>query len=111
MQNYYGGMQGCGGYNYMQPTQQPKNEYAFVDGIEGARAYQCRPNTMMLLMDSQNPICYRKQTDGWGKTVSLEIYDLVPHIDKPPVEYVTKADFEAFKASLMKGADNNAQSV
>lgn len=100
MQNFYN-MQGCGGYNYMQPQ---KNEYAFVDGIEGARAFQVRPNTTMLLMDSNQPICYKKQTDMMGRTVALEIYDLVPHQDKPPVEYVTKAEFQAFIDSLKKEA-------
>lgn len=100
MQNFNGyGMQGCGGYNYMQPQ---RNEYAFVDGIEGARAFQCRPNSIMLLMDSQNPMCYKKQVDMYGKTISIEVFDLVPHVDKPPVEYVTKEEFMAYIKSLNK---------
>lgn len=83
--------------NYMQPQ---RNEYAFVDGIEGARAYQVRANSMMLLMDSQNPICYKKQVDMYGRTVSLEVYDLVPHEDKAPTQYVTKEEFDKRFASL-----------
>ena len=84
-------------YNYDTQT----NQYYFVDGIEGARAFQSKPNTMVLLMDSQNPICYKKQTDFYGKTVSLEVFDLVPHEDKK-VEYATKEDLEEIRALLKK---------
>ena len=93
------------GYNYMQPQ---RNEYAFVDGVEAARAYQCIPNSMMLLMDSQQPICYKKQVDPYGRTVAFEIYDLVLRQEKPPTEYVTKVDFEAFKASILKEGNNES---
>lgn len=94
-------MQNFNNYNYSYQ----QNTYAFVDGIEGARAFQCRPNSMMLLMDSMLPICYKKQTDMYGKTVSLEVYDLVPHKneEQTPI-YVTKAEFneaiEQIKAKL-----------
>lgn len=91
-------------YGYMppqMPMQSPRNEYAFVDGLEAAKAYRVPFGTMMLLMDSNAPICYKKQVDLYGRTITFEIYDLIPHEEKPPVEYVTKADFEAFKASLL----------
>ena len=105
MQNFNSyGMQGCGGYNYMQPQ---RNEYAFVDGIEAAKAYRVPFGTMMLLMDSQAPICYRKQVDSYGRTVDFKIYDLVEHVDKPPVEYATKQEVEELKA-LIKGLNDNA---
>jgi len=46
----------------------PINQYTFVNGIEGAKSYQVLyPNQTMLLMDSDNPICYMKQTDEVGK--------------------------------------------
>lgn len=89
-------------YDYRQyPYQQ--NTYAFVDGIEGARAYQVAPNSMMLLMDSQNPVCYKKQTDMYGKTIALEIFDLVPHKQDMSNEYITKAEFEKAIAELKGG--------
>lgn len=95
--NGYGSIQGCGGYNFMTS---PRNEYFFVDGIEAAKAYQTKANSITLLMDSQMPICYRKQTDMYGRTIAFEIYDLVPHVEKPKDEYVTKAEFKAFIDSL-----------
>lgn len=104
MQNFYGN-QGCGAYNFMQPQ---RNEYAFVDGIEGARAFQCKPNSLMLLMDSQLPICYKKQVNAYGQTISLEVYDLVPHKEsQDKVNYITKEEFDKeiadLKALLNKG--------
>lgn len=104
----YGGYGGYGGYqpnnpNYSnQQSQQQLNAYAFVDGIEGAKAFQVKPGTMMLLMDSQNPICYKKQVNEYGQTVSFEIYDLVKHVDqtKQSIEYVTKDYFDKEIADL-----------
>lgn len=98
--NYYGNPYGQ--YTYTQPQtnytnyqsqlqpQQQVNLYAFVDGLEGAKAYQVKPNTMMLLMDSQQPICYKKQVNSLGQTVDFQVFDLVPHQEKnnPQVEYV-----------------------
>lgn len=100
MQNF--NYQGCGGYNYGMPQQPQRNEYAFVDGIEGARAFIVKPNSMMMLMDSNAPICYKKQVDMYGRTISLEVFDLVPHEDTPPEQYVTKKEFQAFIDSLKK---------
>lgn len=98
--NGYNFGQGCGNY-YGMPTI-VRNEYAFVDGIEAARAFQVRPGAMMLLMDSNLPICYKKQVDMTGRTVAFEAYDLVPHVEKPPVEYVTKEEFMNFVNSFKK---------
>lgn len=92
-------------YNY-------NNTYDFVDGVEGAKAYQVRPNSMMLLMDSQQPICYKKQTNSMGQTIAFEIYDLVPHKQETQdVTYVTKAEFNEAIAqlkSLIGGKDNES---
>lgn len=87
--------QGCGGYGYGY-TQPQSNTYYFVSGLEGAKAFQLRGGTSVLLMDNDNPICYKKTVDIYGKTISLEVFDLVPHQEKPPVEYVTKEEFQAF---------------
>ncbi len=79
-----------------QPSQPQMNYYAFVDGIEGAKAFRVNPGSMMLLMDSQNPICYKKQVNDYGQTISFETYDLVPHkevAEEKPV-YITKDEFE-----------------
>ncbi len=89
------------------PTQ--LNTYAFVDGIEGAKAYQVKPGTVMLLMDSRNPICYKKEVNNYGQTILLETYDMVLHKEEsnPSVDYITKDEFqkeiEQIKALIHKG--------
>lgn len=94
-----------------QQAQQQLNVYAFVDGIAGAQAYQVKPNTMMLLMDSQQPICYKKQVDGFGRTVVFEVYDLIPHQEsKQEPQFVTREEFaneiNGLKALLGKVEQN-----
>ena len=57
--------------------QQPQlNQYAFVNGIEGAKAYPIMPNQSLMLMDSDNPVCYMKTSDTTGKA-TLKCYKLV----------------------------------
>ena len=81
------------------------NQYAFVNGIEGAKSYQVMPNQTMLLMDSDNPICYMKQADNLGKSILR--YFKLEEIDesktrelietKPKenvIEYALKSDIE-----------------
>lgn len=43
------------------------NMYAYVNGIEGAKAYIVPPNTKMILMDSDNPIFYLKASNEFGQ--------------------------------------------
>ena len=57
-------------YNYQ------RNYYAFVNGIEGAKAYPIMPNQSLMLMDSDNPVCYMKTSDTTGKA-TLKCYKLV----------------------------------
>lgn len=57
-------------YNY------PRNYYAFVNGLDGAKNYPIVPNQSLMLMDTENPVCYMKTADVSGKP-SLKCYKLV----------------------------------
>ena len=48
-----------------QPMQQNTN-ITFVNGIEGAKAFQLSPNSSVLMMDSENQKFYVKTTDNLG---------------------------------------------
>lgn len=48
-----------------QPIQQNTN-ITFVNGIEGAKAFQLSPNSSVLMMDSENQKFYVKTTDNLG---------------------------------------------
>jgi hypothetical protein len=84
-----------------QPQQPQQNTYAFVNGIEGAKSYPIGPNQTVMLMDSEQPVAYMKQSNGMGMA-TLKYYRLVETSEaelkggaKPSVEYATKADLEA----------------
>ena len=102
MQNYY--------TNYNNNYVPQLKQYSFVNGIEGAKSFQMPPNQTMLLMDSDNPICYMKTTDGIGQA-SLRYFKL-EEIDentiramnqpKPDPNYVLKSDFDNLVAKIDK---------
>ena len=95
--------------NYNTPYsvyQRPQlNQYAFVNGIEGAKSFQVIPNQTMLLMDSDNPICYMKQANNMGQSIiryfKLEEIDenkVKEIIETKPkdniIEYASKSDID-----------------
>lgn len=71
--NPYGN--GYSPYNYGSYNT-TRNTYAFVNGLEGAKAYPMSPNQMVLLMDSDSPVCFKKQSDNTGKA-TLQCFKLV----------------------------------
>ena len=51
-----------------------------VNGMNGANAYQIGVNSSVLLLDTNLPIVYLKQTDGGGYA-TVTAFDLVAHKD------------------------------
>lgn len=88
--------------NYQQPVQQPQlNQYAFVNGIEGAKSFQMMPNQTVMLMDSDNPIAYMKTSNAVGQS-TIRYFKLIETTEEnlktnnnvPKQEYVLKTDFD-----------------
>ena len=52
--------------NFNNQSFQSQTNITFVNGIEGAKAFQLRPNSNVLLMDSDNSKFYVKSTDNLG---------------------------------------------
>lgn len=104
----YNNPYGYGNYNSYNPNnniyqQSQLNHYAFVNGIEGAKSFQLQPNQNIMLMDSDNPICYMKQTNNIGQA-TLRYFKLVEvseqelrNANQVPSnnEYVLKSNFDA----------------
>ena len=88
------------------PIQQPTQNIQYVNDKQSAEAYQMTPNSSVILMDSNLPRFYMKQTDASGKA-TIKAYDFKEAVEKKPAEYVTKDEFEAFKAK-MKGVRNES---
>ena len=66
MNNYFNAYQSC--------------KLPEVNGMNGANAYQIGVNSSVLLLDTNLPIVYLKQTDGGGYA-TVSAFDLVPHKD------------------------------
>lgn len=67
-----------------------------VTGMDGAKAYQMPPNSVVPLFDADNDIMYVKSTDGAGFP-TIRAFAFQPVEDKPePVpQYVTRDEFDA----------------
>ncbi len=52
--------------NYNNQSFQSQTNITFVNDIEGAKAFKLRPNSSVLLMDSNNSKFYVKSTDNLG---------------------------------------------
>ena len=91
--------------NQNQTNQFPQvNNILRVMGPESARAFQIGPNSQVILMDSNKPIFYMKNSDssGYSETRAFEFKE-IPLNQEPTSsnnskeEYVTKTDFEEYK--------------
>lgn len=78
----------------------------WVPNAQAAEGYLVAPNSAVVLWDSSAPVVYLKQTDASGKP-NMKTYDLVertsipqvqPTTQKPGVEFVTRAEFDALEA-------------
>ena len=82
---------------YQTRTSYMTNQYAYVNGIEGAKAYLMNPNQTILLMDSDNPIFYLKSSNQLGQS-SIRTFKF-EEIKEGPTNYqgyLLKSDLEPF---------------
>lgn len=96
--------------NYGRQIQQ--NVYAFVNGLEGAKSYQVPANQTVLLMDSEQPVCYMKSANALGQgtlryfrlteVTENDIRGMSAPKPQPNADYVTKADFESIIKRIEK---------
>lgn len=95
--------------SYQSQMGQMQNQYQLqnqglirVTGIDGAKAYQMAPNSVVPLFDSDNDIMYIKSTDGAGfptiKAFTFSVYE--PTQNQSQTEYVTRAEFEEWKGQI-----------
>lgn len=93
-------------YQTFLPQLQQQQTIQYVNGRQSAESYQMPPNSSVILMDSNTSRFYMKQTDASGMA-TIRAYDFKEvKADKGP-EYVTKSEFESFKAKL-KGVKNES---
>ena len=72
-----------------------------VTGIEGAKAYQMPPNSMMALFDANDDVFYFKTTDGGGfPTIKVFRFHEVSEPSQNQVEYATVQDVTALHKEI-----------
>ena len=101
--------------NTLYPQQ--NNGITWVQGIEGAKAWQLAPNSNAILLDSENEgRFYIKISDNVGMC-SLRIFDYVevtntPNATEPNInlsEYVKKSELQALINEIL--GERNEQSI
>lgn len=101
------------------PAQQQNtqlNVFAYVNGLEGAKAFFVPPNGRVLLMDSDNPVFYMKTANAMGQTsVRTFKFEEVQDQPAPKVDYVKQSDLTAFDVrikrleDILSGVNKNAE--
>ena len=92
-----------------------QNSINWVQGIEGAKAYQIMPNSNVVMLDSDNDgIFYIKTSDNIGMC-NLRIFKYTEVTEQQnqkinPDEYVKKSELESL-INQMLGGNSNEQTV
>lgn len=94
-----------------QPQAQQGAQLIRVTGMDGAKAYQMPPNSVVPLFDADDDIMYVKTTDGAGFP-TIRAFSFKPIEDPAPAagsdQYVTRAEFDQTMA-MIKEAISDAQ--
>lgn len=86
-----------------QTAQMPNNTYAYVNGLEGAKAFFVPSNGRVLLMDSDNPIFYMKTANAMGQTTIRTFkFEEVQEQNTPKNDYAKQADIAVLNARVSK---------
>lgn len=97
-------------------AQSATSGFTWVQGVEGAKAHVVPAGVSALLMDSEKERFYIKGSDASGMPLPLRVFEYKEikeaesaAADKPTAEYVTKEEFEKFKAEIKEY--NNERTV
>ena len=106
--------------SYQSQMGQMQNQYTQqnqslirVTGIDGAKAYQMPPNSVVPLFDSDNDIMYIKSTDGAGfPTIKAFTFSACESTHSMAQnDFVTRAEFEELKGMILNGKQSLSQSA
>ena len=104
--SYYPPMQSPFMMPFQQQQPQQTRSINTVNGKASVESFYLPPNSSDIFMDEPNKKIYTKHVDASG-VASIKAYDYTESEEEKPVEYLTKAEFEAFKAT-MKGVKNES---
>ena len=94
----------------IQPQiQLPQTCIKYVNGKQGVENHQMAANSSEVFIDEDAKKFYTKKTDATGNA-TIKCFDYTESEEDKPVEYVTKAEFESFKAKMKGAGKKNEQS-
>ena len=93
-------------YQSMLPQQTQQKTVNYVNSKANVESALLGPGSSDVYIDVQNKKFYIKQVDQNGIAV-IKGYDFKESEEEKPVEYVTKTEFELFKAA-MKGVEHGS---
>lgn len=79
--------------------QSPINGLIKVSGLNGAKAYQMPPNSVMPLFDSDTDTLFVKSTDAGGYP-TIRAFEFTEVELEKKSEYITREEFEKLKEML-----------
>ena len=84
-----------------QPQQQQPQAHTIqcVNDKSSVESFFLPPNSGEIFQDAEHKKFYTKQTDASG-AATIKAFDYTEEKAPKPIEYVTKAEFEKFKANL-----------
>lgn len=102
-------------FGAQMPVSQQNNSLIRVTGMDGAKAYQMPPNSVVALFDGNEDIFYIKTSDGAGfSTIKPFRFMPIEESTAPvanPTDFATKQELASLQHEIeeMKGALINAQ--
>ena len=82
---------------------QPPVTLTRVTGLDGAKAYQMPPNSVVALFDGGEDVFYIKSTDGAGFP-TIKAFSFSPiEARTTQAEFVTRQEFEELKGMIING--------
>ena len=96
------------GFNYYPNNYLPQraNQYFFVNGVEGAKAYQVPAGNTVMLMDNDSTLVFMKTANQLGQT-SIRYFKLGEITEDEAkginnINYVSRSEFDEIKTKLDK---------
>lgn len=88
--------------------QQPQSAYQEVEGPESIQMLRLMPNSRSVFFDKHMDRFYAVECDAAG-TKAVRAYDFAPVEEPRPVEYVTREEFDRWRASYEQPVQQQQQ--
>lgn len=89
-------------YFLQNPFMMPQTQTRSINSVNGkasVESFYLPPNSSDVFLDESQRKMFTKHVDASG-VASIKVYDYTESEEEKPTEYVTKEEFEKFKATI-----------